>query len=56
MIDKNGLFEKSKIKWFTISTIRKNKNKFRTFYYEALELIFKNKDEIYNNVKNIIKL
>lgn len=56
MIDKNGLFEKSKIKWFTISNIRKNKKKFRTFYYEALELIFKNKDEIYNNVKKIIEL
>ena len=48
LIDKNGLFEKSKIEWFTISDLKRDKKKFRYFYQEIINIIINNEDFIKN--------
>ena len=50
----NGFFEKSKIKWFPLSSIKKNKSNFRRFYQLVVDLIVKHKNEINNNIKKYI--
>lgn len=39
LIGKNGMFEKSKIKWFTINDIRRSKKQFRPFYRKTIDEI-----------------
>ena len=41
----NGLLEKQKIKWFTVSEIKKEKN-FRPFYKNIVDLVLKKMPEI----------
>ena len=40
-IDKNGLFEKSQIKWFTLKELQSDKYVFRSFYKEIVEEIIR---------------
>jgi 8-oxo-dGTP pyrophosphatase MutT (NUDIX family) len=42
----NGLLEKAEIKWFTFAELRKNRNKFRLFYRNMVDIILDNEDEI----------
>ena len=42
----NGLLEKDEIKWFSFSDIKKNKNKFRSFYKHVAKNILKQKNMI----------
>jgi len=42
----NGMLEKSEIKWFTFSDLRKNKNRFREFYRNMVDVILDNEDAI----------
>ena len=39
LIGKNGMFEKSKIKWFTVNDIRKARKQFRPFYRATIDKI-----------------
>jgi hypothetical protein len=45
-VDRDGFFEKSTIKWFTIEQIIKDKSKFRSFYKEIIELIIANSKQL----------
>ena len=48
-IDKNGFFEKSQIRWFTLQELQSNKYEFRTFYKEIIsEIIMENKVSPFN--------
>ena len=40
-INKNGLFEKSEIKWFSLNEIKQNKTNFRSHYINILDQIIK---------------
>jgi hypothetical protein len=42
----NGLLEKAEIKWFTFEELRKNRNKFRAFYRNVVDIILEHEDEI----------
>jgi 8-oxo-dGTP pyrophosphatase MutT (NUDIX family) len=42
----NGLLEKAEIKWFSFAELRKNRNKFRLFYRNMVDIILDNEDEI----------
>jgi ADP-ribose pyrophosphatase YjhB (NUDIX family) len=42
----NGLLEKSEIKWFTFAELQKNRNKFRLFYRNMVDIILEHKDII----------
>jgi len=42
----NGLLEKSEIKWFTFTELKKNRNKFRPFYRNMVDIILEHKDII----------
>jgi hypothetical protein len=42
----NGLLEKAEIKWFTFAELRKNRNKFRLFYRNMVDIILDNESEI----------
>jgi len=50
-IDKNGFFEKSQIKWFTIYELNKEKSKFRTFYKDIVQQIIDNSSNIHRIIK-----
>jgi len=39
----NGLLEKAEIKWFTFAELRKNRNKFRLFYRNMVDIILEPK-------------
>ena len=43
---KNGLLEKSHIKWYTFEELRREKGKFRPFYQAIVEKIIRKEDEI----------
>lgn len=47
---KNGLLEKSQIKWFTFAELRRDKNKFRSFYQAIVEKILAREEEIREKV------
>ena len=40
-VNKNGLFEKSHIKWFTIQELKKSRSSFRPFYRKVVDNIIK---------------
>ena len=42
----NGLLEKAEIKWFSFAELRKNRDKFRLFYRNMVDIILDNEDEI----------
>lgn len=42
------IFEKTEIKWFSFEELQRNKNKFRKFYQNIVNLILKNKKNITN--------
>ena len=50
---KNGLLEKSEIRWFTFAELRKSKSIFRPFYRNIIELILKNEGTI---TKKLLKM
>lgn len=45
------IFEKTQIKWFSFDDIKKNHNKFRSFYKNIIHLILDNKSAIASFVK-----
>ena len=51
MIDKNGLFEKSKVAWFSVKEMRDKKNSFRPFYKEVLEKILLHEKDILKSME-----
>lgn len=42
LVNKKGLFEKSHIKWFTVSELKKSRPQFRPFYRKVVDNILKN--------------
>lgn len=42
----NGLLEKAEIKWFSFSDLRKNRDKFRPFYRNMVDIILEHENEI----------
>lgn len=55
-LNNSKLFEKIEIKWFSIESIKKNKNIFRSFYKEIVDKIITENENIYSFVnKNIVK-
>lgn len=42
----NGLLEKSEIKWFTFAELRKNRESFRSFYQNMVDVILEHEDDI----------
>ena len=46
LVNVNGMFEKSQIKWFDISTLHFYKKNFRPFYKNMLETILQNSDNL----------
>lgn len=50
LVDKNGLFEKSEIKWFTIEDLIKEYTSFRNFYKSIVNNIIINKDLIITRI------
>ncbi len=49
LINKNGYFEKKKVKWFSINELKQNKN-FRNFYQEIVDILIDNE----NTIKKLI--
>jgi len=46
IIKNSKIFEKTEIKWYSLSEMKKNKNKFRCFYKNIVDLIILRKKEI----------
>lgn len=46
IIKNTKLFEKTQIKWFSFSDIKKKKNDFRTFYQNITKMILENRENI----------
>ena len=46
ILNKNVIYEKSKIKWYSISEMKREKKKFRNFYKKIVDEIIKKEDEI----------
>ena len=46
IIKNTKLFEKTQIKWFSFSDIKKKKNEFRSFYQKITKMILENKENI----------
>ena len=42
----NGLLEKAEIKWFSFAELRKNRDKFRLFYRNMVDIVLEHEDEI----------
>lgn len=42
----NGLLEKAEIKWFSFADLRKNRDKFRPFYRNMVDIILEHEDAI----------
>jgi len=53
-VDKDGLLEKEKVKWFSLTTIKRNKKQFRKWYHIVLKQIIVNKDTIEERIKKYI--
>jgi hypothetical protein len=49
-VNREGFFEKSKMRWFSYNDIVKEQHKFRSFYKEIIKIILKN----YKQVKDLI--
>lgn len=52
IIKNTKIFEKTEIKWFSFDDIKKNHNKFRTFYKNIVHLILGNKSAIEKFVRS----
>ena len=52
-VGRGGLFEKSKVRWFTIEEIKSQRAKFRYFYRQILDQIIDNQKIIFDRVKNL---
>jgi hypothetical protein len=46
------IFEKTEIKWWTFHEIKRNRNKFRSFYRNIIDLILQRKEEITKFIKS----
>ena len=46
VLNKNVIYEKSKIKWYSIPEMKREKKKFRFFYRKIIDEIIKKEDEI----------
>ena len=46
----NGLLEKSEIKWFTFAELRKNRESFRSFYQNMVDVILEHEDDITSKI------
>lgn len=46
----NGLLEKSEIKWFTFAELKKNREKFRSFYQNMVDVILEHEAEIKSKI------
>lgn len=53
LVDKNGLFEKCEVRWFTIDDIKNNRKYFRYFYREIVDEIIFNLNTINRRIENI---
>ena len=47
----NGLFEKSVIKWMTFDDLRKERDSFRSYYRNVVDVILENEDDIMRKIK-----
>ena len=47
----NGLFEKSIIKWMTFDDLRKERDSFRSYYRNVVDVILENEDDIMRKLK-----
>ena len=50
-VNKDGLFEKSQIKWFSIAELKRSRSTFRPFYRKVLDNIISIHREIENKIK-----
>jgi transcription termination factor NusB len=48
----NGLFEKSNIKWMTFDELRKERDTFRSYYRNVVDVILENEDDITSKLQN----
>ena len=48
----NGLFEKSHIKWMTFDDLRKERDTFRSYYRNVVDVILENEDDIASKLQN----
>ena len=49
----NGLFEKSVIKWMTFDDLRKERDTFRSYYRNVVDVILENEDDIVRKLKGL---
>jgi hypothetical protein len=49
----NGLFEKSVIKWMTFDELRKERDTFRSYYRNVVDVILENEDDIVRKLKGL---
>jgi len=49
-VNKDGLFEKSQIRWFSIAELKRSRSTFRPFYRKVLDNIISIHREIENNI------
>jgi hypothetical protein len=52
-VNKNGLFEKSQIKWFTVAELKNSRHRFRTFYRNVVDDILRNKQSLLKQAMKI---
>jgi hypothetical protein len=45
------MYEKEKIKWFSLDELKRKKKSFRNFYQNIVDLILKNKKDIVSKLK-----
>jgi 8-oxo-dGTP pyrophosphatase MutT (NUDIX family) len=50
---KNGLFEKSELRWFTMEEMRDQKGKFRAFYRSFINILVHDYATLKSNAKNV---
>ena len=50
-VNKDGLFEKSQIRWFSIAELKRSRSTFRPFYRKVLDNIISIHREIENKIK-----
>lgn len=55
IIRDSKIFEKTQIRWFSISDMKKTKSKFRSFYQNIVDMILNNKQDIRNFVNKSLK-
>ena len=51
----NGLFEKSVIKWMTFDDLRNERDSFRSYYRNVVDVILENEDDIVQKIKKGIR-